>query len=470
MKKQNRKEKGITLIALVVTIVVLLILAGVSITLLKGEDGIISKAREARNKTDQANATEQVELAILSSYRESNGFDYDILNEELGKIPNLKYKKKEIGEDNKIEKLPIVVDVDGYTIVVDEQGRITNGWVKTDEGITNGKDVLQIGEYIDYKPSKETYTSEKGTYIEEETSTPPEVIEKGSGYSEKQEFDTSTYNGGWRVLGTDSNTNELLVISEEVVKTKNEQDYYLRGYSGMTYGEEELNSICEIYGRGEGATGARSVKVEDINKITGYNPNKTGTGEAFVNETDPFLQYGNHVKYFWGESYKYKSIATNGLEHEGYLNSYESNGFTYADTSKKVWDWKNIKFSNGKEICYTTNTYYFYYPYSLSTDKTLLGEQKGISTTSIEFELLFKSKYWLASPYTITWRGNIWYGMRVVSPGDEQQGLVNISNALVNSESGILSSGRGLRPVVSLKEDIQITGGKGQKDNPYTFH
>ena len=54
MKRNYLKEKGITLIALVVTIVVLLILAGVSINALFGDSGIINKAKDAQNKMDQA--------------------------------------------------------------------------------------------------------------------------------------------------------------------------------------------------------------------------------------------------------------------------------------------------------------------------------------------------------------------------------------------------------------------------------
>ena len=50
-----KKEKGITLVALVVTIVVLLILAGVSITMVLGQNGIVNKAKDAKaNYTDAA--------------------------------------------------------------------------------------------------------------------------------------------------------------------------------------------------------------------------------------------------------------------------------------------------------------------------------------------------------------------------------------------------------------------------------
>ena len=49
-----KNNKGITLVALVVTIVVLLILAGVSINLVLGDNGIIAKAKEAQSKSAEA--------------------------------------------------------------------------------------------------------------------------------------------------------------------------------------------------------------------------------------------------------------------------------------------------------------------------------------------------------------------------------------------------------------------------------
>ena len=57
-----RNKKGITLIALVVTIVVLLILAGVTLNLLLDENGIISKSKDARNKWAEAQEKEQKEM------------------------------------------------------------------------------------------------------------------------------------------------------------------------------------------------------------------------------------------------------------------------------------------------------------------------------------------------------------------------------------------------------------------------
>ena len=61
-----RNNKGITLVALVVTIVVLLILAGVSINMVLGENGIVTKAKDARDKTKQAQANELQDFNNIS--------------------------------------------------------------------------------------------------------------------------------------------------------------------------------------------------------------------------------------------------------------------------------------------------------------------------------------------------------------------------------------------------------------------
>ena len=68
MKIGMKRERGITLIALVVTIVVLLILAGVSINALFGNSGIIEKAKEAQNKMDKATENDQKQIGELTNW------------------------------------------------------------------------------------------------------------------------------------------------------------------------------------------------------------------------------------------------------------------------------------------------------------------------------------------------------------------------------------------------------------------
>lgn len=62
-----KRNKGITLIALVVTIIVLLILAGVSINMLTGQNGILNRASEAKEKTGNTQTEELVKFAVMSS-------------------------------------------------------------------------------------------------------------------------------------------------------------------------------------------------------------------------------------------------------------------------------------------------------------------------------------------------------------------------------------------------------------------
>ena len=77
------KENGITLIALVVTIVVLLILAGVSISMLTGNNGIITQAQNAKNKTEEAEEKEKIQLAVLDAISKENDLTEENLQEEI---------------------------------------------------------------------------------------------------------------------------------------------------------------------------------------------------------------------------------------------------------------------------------------------------------------------------------------------------------------------------------------------------
>ena len=82
----KKHQNGITLIALVVTIIVLLILAGVTINALSGENGIITKSKEAKIKTEKSKTIEKINLAILTAMTKGDGdIDNATLREELEK-------------------------------------------------------------------------------------------------------------------------------------------------------------------------------------------------------------------------------------------------------------------------------------------------------------------------------------------------------------------------------------------------
>ena len=73
-RKENLKgQKAITLIALVITIIVLLILAAVSIATLTGENGILTQAQTAKENTEKASLIEQVQVDILGEQTKGNG-------------------------------------------------------------------------------------------------------------------------------------------------------------------------------------------------------------------------------------------------------------------------------------------------------------------------------------------------------------------------------------------------------------
>ncbi len=86
------KENGITLIALVITIIVLLILVGVTLSTLSGQDGILTKATTAADKTNKEAIKEKIQLEIFDCYDNNNDFSMDKLQGKLSKkYENVKY-------------------------------------------------------------------------------------------------------------------------------------------------------------------------------------------------------------------------------------------------------------------------------------------------------------------------------------------------------------------------------------------
>ena len=65
-KNSKKSNKGITLIALVVTIIVLLLLAGISIQMLTGDNGILNRATQAKEETVAGEVQEERDLWNLA--------------------------------------------------------------------------------------------------------------------------------------------------------------------------------------------------------------------------------------------------------------------------------------------------------------------------------------------------------------------------------------------------------------------
>lgn len=68
-----KNQKGITLVALVITIIVLIILAGVTISLLIGDNGIINKAKEGKTNMTNAQGEEQTGLNDIQNWMTNQG-------------------------------------------------------------------------------------------------------------------------------------------------------------------------------------------------------------------------------------------------------------------------------------------------------------------------------------------------------------------------------------------------------------
>lgn len=68
----------------------------------------------------------------------------------------------------------------------------------------------------------------------------------------------------WKVLGADDETGELLIVAADVLKNTDNstKKLVLKGITGYLNGVEELNKVCQVYGKGKGATGARSINYE----------------------------------------------------------------------------------------------------------------------------------------------------------------------------------------------------------------
>ena len=411
MKKKEKKERGITLVALVVTIIVLLILAGTTIATIFGENGIIKMAQKAKDETEKAQEETDKQLQNLMN--------------ELSNVI-----------ENETEK--------------------TTEWTQPDPlkpEITNGEITLKIGDYVDYDctTSDATYTSTK----------------EKTGHTEDQVFKAKEYQYGWRVLGVDENK-QLMLLSEDFAQPIEggttlgvRQAYNLKGQEGYANGVNELNNICSIYGNGKGAISARCIKVDDVNKITGYNPNNTGvkdpmqTGSGRKYQEGQAYEYGNKIKYTLlstGVKYEPSNGATSGTNTV-------NKSFEYYDEVSKSW--KNLKI--GESLTLQSN-YYSYYSTTLTTtnDKT---STIGIGTETQEYKMLFKNSstgldtsnagktdnvnYWLSSSCVYTSNGSADFGI-----GNVMQGY---TGSILYFTNGLFYGvNLGVRPLVTITSKAKL--------------
>ena len=108
-KKKN--SKGITLIALVITIIVLLILAGVSISMLTGQNGILTQVQKAKTETEQVQADEENTLANYESYLNIYSGENTEFTDSLGNIVKVPTGFRVVNPEDNVEDGIVIEDV-----------------------------------------------------------------------------------------------------------------------------------------------------------------------------------------------------------------------------------------------------------------------------------------------------------------------------------------------------------------------
>ena len=415
--KEAKAQKGITLIALVITIIVLLILAGVSIATLTGENGILTQANNAKNKTKEA----QEEEAMLQNY-------LDILNE-----------KTENSEET------------------------TAKW--TQEGVTltrtnadGTKTQIKIGDYVNYNEGSYTHTPD--------TAKGAGTSQTGGSNTEGWTLGTSeltTQDLKWRVLGLNEK-GQLELISE----TPTTQTLYLANDEGYVNAEDNLKNFCnDLYGQGtnsEGkkvATGARSLNVDDINKLTKYDP-KTDSGYGIIctfrypttDEVDGtrYMQYSKDGGTTW--------TNLTGSNHQTFRLPNEETAISSSNPGSK-------------EVEYTF--YGYVIPDELTTEdgytedevtdiiKILIGEY-SFNEEDYFWEYEF-SYCWLGSKCVYDAWNRSSFAIRTISY------CVDMSS-LFYSDEWFYCFNYSVRPVVCLSSDVSLTGSGediGSADNMWNI-
>ena len=278
-----KKEKGITLVALVITIVVMLILATVTVTV-SINGGLINTTKSAKEESrgmDVAEAKEMWEMSVRED--RENGNQEKTLDQILEELKNKGLlTEKEVKEIKESETKTITIGsrTISFDIENSDIGDIDT-WDRT------YIESIKIGDYVDYNPTQRVSEENKDklTYI----SPVGTASSHGNGY-EEQTFEART-DIKWRVYDINKETGVITLISEEVIGPKRggtlQNNFILFKGIGYLYSEQEIESACAIYGYGYGADTSKSttytVGGPFDDKITGKIE---GTGARSMDFTD----------------------------------------------------------------------------------------------------------------------------------------------------------------------------------------
>ena len=352
-----KKNKGITIITLIIIIIILLILSGVTISSLTGNNGIITKAIEAKDSTRGAEVKEYVELAVLENEttNKSNKKSKKEVIEELIDAGKITEQEKNLLEENNIIKIGNVeIDFSSLELkLVDMYQKALKDNCSNEDGLCTNEEHLHIGDYVGYKnPTEGTYTVDAGVL----------------GVNYKQTYDVKLHNIKWQVLGIDSTTGGIKLVSDIPIKknssdgtnTDDENSYLIiRGANGYLNSINELNNICNLYSTDIGKS--RSINQDDINEITGI------TSEDMIKKYN--IEYNLYGNKNYGETI-----------------------FCENNWNPKMW----INSENAQDISENVTGYYY------SINKPWSGNLPYVSVNNsrinkLLFEDLEYNSYWLAT-------------------------------------------------------------------------
>ena len=436
--KETRKNRGITLIALVITIIVLLILAGISIAMLTGNNGILTQAGKAKEKTATAKTEELVRLSVSDALIAGNGtVNLDELNNGLEKIGYT---------GDKIKEFPAVVSIAGKTYIISQNGTITkNKWYyENNTTITDGNIKLQLGDYINYDP-----TNYEGY---DPATAKVETTKDETGYDTTQVFNLSSYRYGWRVLGIDSKTGGIELISEDTIEPDSggvmntlskRTSYALNGYTGYVNGGKSLDKISSLYGNGKYSNGARSISINDIKKLD-----------------DEIEHIDDEITFYWNGTAKpqYVRKGQKIYSQEGSVMGTYEKGFYWIDENEKLQvspKSSTASKENLEEIqTIKSDLYQTNYTSALHTDNKigeLLFKNKNDTDVDADDELSFwlssKSRY-VSMYYDVI---GINYGYDCFKYGKSLGG-----GPLFTSSASSYTETLGVRPIVILDSNIKL--------------
>lgn len=368
--KRSKTQKGITLVALIITVIVLLILAVTTIQDIQG-DGIIAHAKNAKSKYLGEKQKEEDILSYYDSY----------LGGTIGKWVQTGTTFKKVSEDGSVIR-------------------------------------LQVGDKI--------------------------VYNEGIGYTSEIDSNFKMEDLEWRVLGL-NDAGQIELISIRPTKNK----LALNGERGWISAEENLDKLCnDLYGHGIGANKARSLKTEDINKLGGYHPT-----EYKEYNTRWQYQYSTTV----GNMQSRKSID-NGTTWSDWKDIIDSDYQTFKEPEGTV-----INSSNTSRIANLTYTYYQYdmksYIKDITSDGIDLADLicRGLNddNTTVSDASGSANFQWLSSRCVRCLNNNVEFMVHAI--GGSNVGFVRLyySNGQYSAQE------YGVRPVVTLSIDVQLTDENG---------